>query len=81
MPQKNGQVTNLPDANDLTHHPNVFKQTTFGWVISSYANRTPSLPKLPYFDPPNGIASNRKSDESLIITPPLRSAVQRSSRC
>jgi len=70
MPQKIGQVTNLPDTNDLTHQPNVFKQTTFGWVISSYANRTPSLPRLPYLEPPNGIASKRKSEESLIITPP-----------
>ncbi len=33
--KKIGQVTNLPDANDLTYQPNVFRQTTFGWVISS----------------------------------------------
>ncbi len=33
--KKIGQVTNLPDANDLTHQPSVFRHTTFGWVISS----------------------------------------------
>ncbi|MNO46522.1 hypothetical protein D3C76_368100 [compost metagenome] len=34
-------------------------QTTLGCVMSSYANRTPSRPKLPYLKPPKGMASKR----------------------
>ena len=34
-------------------------QMTLGWVISSYAKWTPSLPMLPYLAPPNGMPSNR----------------------